>query len=134
MYQPKKTKYKKYHKGKINQKTNSLVTLNFGDFGLKALESGRITGKQLESVRVNIKRKLRKYDQIWINVFPDTPLTSKPLEVRMGKGKGNVDYWVSKISPGNILFEVTALNKKLVLECLKSAANNLPLKTCIVQR
>jgi len=123
MYQPKKTKYKKYHKGKINQKTNSLVTLNFGDFGLKALESGRITGKQLESVRVNIKRKLRKYDQIWINVFPDTPLTSKPLEVRMGKGKGNVDYWVSKISPGNILFEVTALNKKLVLECLKSAAN-----------
>jgi large subunit ribosomal protein L16 len=134
MYQPKKTKYKKYHKGKINQKTNSLVTLNFGDFGLKALESGRITGKQLESVRVNIKRKLRKYDQIWINVFPDTPLTSKPLEVRMGKGKGNVDYWVSKISPGNILFEVTALNKKLVLECLKSAANKLPLKTCIVQR
>jgi len=134
MYQPKKTKYKKYHKGKINQKTNSLVTLNFGDFGLIALESGRITGKQLESVRVNIKRKLRKYDQIWINVFPDTPLTSKPLEVRMGKGKGNVDYWVSKISPGNILFEVTALNKKLVLECLKSAANKLPLKTCIVQR
>jgi large subunit ribosomal protein L16 len=134
MYQPKKTKYKKYHKGKINQKTNSLVTLNFGDFGIKALESGRITGKQLESVRVNIKRKLRKYDQIWINVFPDIPLTSKPLEVRMGKGKGNVDYWVSKISPGNILFEVTALNKKLVLECLKSAANKLPLKTCIVQR
>ena len=134
MYQPKKTKYKKYHKGKISQKTNSLVTLNFGDFGLKALESGRITGKQLESVRVNIKRKLRKYDQIWINVFPDIPLTSKPLEVRMGKGKGNVDYWVSKISPGNILFEVTALNKKLVLECLNSAANKLPLKTCIVQR
>ena len=134
MYQPKKTKYKKYHKGKISQKTNSLVTLNFGDFGLKALESGRITGKHLESVRVNIKRKLRKYDQIWINVFPDIPLTSKPLEVRMGKGKGNVDYWVSKISPGNILFEVTALNKKLVLECLKSAANKLPLKTCIVQR
>jgi len=119
MYQPKKTKYKKYHKGKINQKTNSLVTLNFGDFGLKALESGRITGKQLESVRVNIKRKLRKYDQIWINVFPDTPLTSKPLEVRMGKGKGNVDYWVSKISPGNILFEVTALNKKTSFRMFK---------------
>ena len=134
MYKPKKTKYKKYHKGKTNKKTNSLVTLNFGDFGLKALESGRLTGNQLESVRINMKRKLRKYDKIWINVFPDTPITSKPLETRMGKGKGNVDYWVAKISPGKILFEISALDKGLILECLKSAANKLPIKTSIIRR
>ena len=134
MYQPKKTKYKKYRKGKINKKTNSLVTLNFGNFGIKALESGRVTGNQLESVRRNIKKKLRKYDKIWINVFPDTPITLKPLEVRMGKGKGNVDYWIAKINPGKILFEVSALDEKLVIECLKSAVNKLPLKTSIIKR
>lgn len=134
MYQPKKTKYKKYRKGKINKKTNSLVTLNFGNFGIKALESGRVTGNQLESVRRNIKKKLRKYDKIWINVFPDTPITLKPLEIRMGKGKGNVDYWIAKINPGKILFEVSALDEKLVIECLKSAANKLPLKTSIIKR
>jgi len=134
MFQPKKTKYKKYQKGKLKIKTNSLLSLNFGSFGLKSLESGRIKSSQIEAVRRNIKRKIRKLGKIWINIFPNFPVTSKPLEIRMGKGKGNIDHWIKKISPGQILFEVSGQDKQLIKNSLKSASNKLSVKTFIVER
>jgi large subunit ribosomal protein L16 len=137
MFQPKKTKYKKYHKGKFPLKKNSSIQLKFGFFGLKCLESCRLTSSQIEAFRQNINRKLKKKGKIWINVFPDLPVTSKPSEVRMGKGKGSIDYWVTKISSGRILFEVSGiygLNEQILINNLKSASQKLPIKTCIVQR
>jgi large subunit ribosomal protein L16 len=134
MFQPKKTKYKKYQKGRLKLKTNSLLSLNFGSFGLKSLESGCIKSSQIEAVRRNIKRKIKKFGKIWINIFPNFPITSKPSEVRMGKGKGNVNYWVSKISPGQILFEVSGQDQQLIKDSLKSASNKLSVKTFIIKR
>jgi len=98
------------------------------------LEAGRIKSSQIESVRKNIKRKIKKSGKIWINIFPDLPITSKPSEVRMGKGKGNIDHWVTKIVPGKILFEVLGNDKQLLKNSLKSAANKLPIKTTIIER
>ena len=134
MLKPKKTKYKKYHKGRLKIKTNSLTNLNFGFFGLKVLESGRITSCQIESVRRNINRKIKKFGKIWINIFPDLPITSKPSEIRMGKGKGNINNWVAKVSCGKILFEIAGPNNQLLISSLKSSSNKLPLKTSIVKR
>lgn len=134
MLRPKNTKYKKLQKGRINFKTSSITKLNFGSFGLKALESGRITSDQIESVRINISRKVKKLGKIWINIFPSVPITSKPSEVRMGKGKGNTAYWVSNVSCGKIMFEVVGQDNELVYNCLKSAANKLPLKVAVVRR
>lgn len=134
MFQPKKVKYKKYQKGRLKNKTNSLVTLKFGLFGLKSLEAGRITSSQIEAVRKNIKRKIKKSGKIWINIFPDLPITSKPSEIRMGKGKGNIDHWAAKIAPGKILFEVLGSDKQLLKSSLKSASNKLPVRTFIVQK
>jgi len=134
MFQPKKTKYKKYHVSRFISKKNSLTDLNFGFFGLKTLESGRISSFQIESVRQNIKRKIKKFGKIWINIFPDMPITSKPSEIRMGKGKGNVDHWIAKVNSGKILFEIIGQDEKLILESLKSAANKLPLKTIVIKR
>nr|YP_003434235.1 ribosomal protein L16 [Chattonella marina]BAI70582.1 ribosomal protein L16 [Chattonella marina] len=131
---PKKTKYKKYQKGSFQSKRTSFISLTYGLFGLKCLESFNITSSQIEAVRQNINRKIKRRGKIWINVFPDFPITSKPSEVRMGKGKGSVDYWVSKVSAGKIIFEVASPNDKLAYNALKSAANKLPVKTFIIKR
>jgi len=134
MFIPKKTKFKKYRKGKLKPQTNGLIHLKYGALGLKCLESFRLTSSQIESVRQNINRKIKRKGKIWINVFPDTPVTSKPSEIRMGKGKGSVDYWVSKINAGKIIFEVIGPKSQLLYKALKSAANKLPVKTFIVRR
>jgi large subunit ribosomal protein L16 len=134
MLQPKKTKFKKYRKGRLQPKTNSLVSVNFGSLGLKSLESCRITSTQIESFRQSINRKIKRKGKIWINIFPDLPVTSKPSEVRMGKGKGAVDHWVAKVSAGKILFEVLGPREQILYKALKSAANKLPVKTYIVKR
>lgn len=134
MFQPKKTKYKKSHKGRLKLKTNSLVKLHFGFFGLKVLETGLITSFQIESVRQNVNRKIKKLGKIFINIFPDHPITTKPSEIRMGKGKGNINYWAVKVSSGKILFEVIGQDSKLIKDALQSASNKLPLKTSIIKR
>lgn len=134
MLQPKKKKYKKYHKGRYNLKTTSISLLKWGSFGLKSLEAGRISSSQIESVRRNINRKIKKFGKIWINIFPDLPVTSKPSEIRMGKGKGNVDYWVAKVSPGKIIFEILGSDNQLIYNSLKSASNKLSIKTLIIKR
>ena len=137
MFKPKKTKYKKYQKGRLKSNSCSLLHLTFGCYGLKSLESGRITSWQIESLRQNINRKIKKSGKIWINIFPDIPITSKPSEIRMGKGKGNVDYWIAKVSPGQILFEVIGRDSQysnLIVDALKSGSNKLPVKTLIVRR
>jgi large subunit ribosomal protein L16 len=135
MFQPKKTKFKKYHKGRLSLKTNALVLLNYGVLGLKCLETGRITSSQIESFRQNITRKIKKTGKLWINIFPDLPITSKPSEIRMGKGKGNIDHWVAKVSPGKILFEIMgnkSIKVKFLFQILKSASHKLPVKTAII--
>lgn len=128
--QPKKTKYQKVRKGKLNKfvyKSN----LHFGTFGLKALESGLITAKQLEAARQAITRKIKKRGKIWIKIFPNIPVTKKPTEIRMGKGKGNVSHWVSKIRGGSILFEIVGVNKKTAQKAFKTGSAKLPIKTQI---
>lgn len=137
MFKPKKTKYKKYQKSRLKCNCRSLIHLTFGYFGLKSLETGRITSWQIESIRQNINRKIKKSGKIWINIFPDVPITSKPSEIRMGKGKGNVDYWIAKVTPGQILFEVIGRDSQysnLIVDALKSGSNKLPVKTLIVRR
>lgn len=134
MFFPKKTKFKKVKKGRLPQTTSSLTRLTYGGCGLKSLESCRVTGSQLEAVRQNINRKIKRRGKIWIHVFPDTPLTSKPSEVRMGKGKGSVTQWVAKVPAGKLLFEVLGPNSQFLAKVLHSAANKLPIKTGIVQR
>lgn len=134
MLQPKKTKFKKYRKGRLQSKSTSLVKLQYGVMGLKSLESCRITGSQIEAVRQNINRKLKRRGKIWINIFPDLPVTSKPSEIRMGKGKGSVDHWVAKVSAGKILFEVLGPKEQVLYKALKSASNKLPIKTYIIKK
>ena len=115
MLRPRQTKYRKAHKGRIRTKTESKSnSLKFGIFGLQALEKGKITAKQIEAVRKTISNFMKRSGKIWIRIFPDTPITAKPTEVRMGKGKGNVSYWVSKVKPGKILYEVSGKNNKII--------------------
>jgi large subunit ribosomal protein L16 len=134
MLRPKQTKFKKYRKIKIKRQSSSLTKLQYGIVGLKSLESCRITGAQIEAVRQNINRKLKRRGKIWINIFPDLPVTSKPSEIRMGKGKGSVDHWVAKVSAGKVLFEVLGPKEQILVKALKSAANKLPIKTYILKK
>lgn len=128
--QPKKLKYQKIRKGKLNKFTYK-SDLHFGTFGLKALESGIITAKQLEAARQAITRKIKKRGKIWIKIFPNLPVTKKPTEIRMGKGKGNLSHWVSKIRGGTILFEITGVNRKTAKNAFKTGSAKLPIKTKI---
>lgn len=134
MLSPKKTKYRKQMRGKMKGNATSGEFLNFGDFGLQVVESGFITGRQLEAARVAISRSLKKGGRIWIRVFPDKPYTKKPTEVRMGKGKGPVEQWVAPVKPGRIIYEMEGVTKDVASEAFSVASSKLPLKTRMVSR
>ncbi len=134
MLEPKRVKRRRVHKGRIKGNTTRGHKLAFGDFGIKALEPKYITARQIEACRVAISRKMSREGQIWIRIFPDKPVTSKPAETRMGKGKGALDHFVAVVHPGRILFEVTGVNKKVAHEALRLAQFKLPIKTRIVSR
>jgi large subunit ribosomal protein L16 len=132
--QPKRTKFRKQFKGKNRGLAQSGNKVSFGEFGLKATERGRISARQIEAARRAMTRKVKRSGKIWIRVFPDVPISSKPLEVRMGKGKGNVDYWCSKVQPGTVLYEMEGVSEELAREAFRLAANKLPIKTTFVIR
>lgn len=134
MLTPKKTKYRKAHKGRIHGNATAGVSLNFGDFGLKALEPCRITARQIEAARRTITRHMRRAGRVWIRIFPDVPVSSKPAEVRMGSGKGSTDYWACRVKPGRIMFELGGVPAELAREAFELAAAKLPIKTKFVAR
>ena len=134
MLQPKRTKFRKMFKCKNRGLAQSGNKVSFGEFGLKATERGRVSARQIEAARRAMTRKVKRGGKIWIRVFPDTPISSKPLEVRMGKGKGNVDYWCSKVQPGTVLYEMEGVSEELAREAFRLAANKLPIKTTFVIR
>jgi len=132
--QPKRTKFRKQFKGKNRGFAGAGNRVSFGEYGLKATERGRVTARQIEAARRAMTRHIKRGGKIWIRVFPDVPISSKPLEVRMGKGKGNVDHWVAKIQPGSVLYEMEGVSEELAREAFRLAANKLPIKTAFVQR
>jgi large subunit ribosomal protein L16 len=134
MLQPKRTKFRKMHKGRNRGLAQSGNKVSFGEFGLKCVGRGRITARQIEAARRAMTRHIKRGGKIWIRVFPDKPITTKPLEVRMGKGKGNVDYWVALVQPGSMLYEMEGVTEELAREAFKLAAAKLPVKTVFVNR
>ena len=134
MLQPKRTKFRKMHKGRNRGLALRGSKVSFGEFGLKATGRGRITARQIEAARRTITRHIKRGGKIWIRVFPDKPITQKPLEVRQGKGKGNVEYWVAQIQPGKVLFEMEGVSEQLANEAFTLAAAKLPLATTFVKR
>ncbi|AOZ70268.1 50S ribosomal protein L16 [Rhodobacter xanthinilyticus] len=134
MLQPKRTKFRKQHKGRIHGEAKGGFNLNFGSFALKATEPERVTARQIEAARRAITRHMKRQGRVWIRVFPDTPVSSKPTEVRMGKGKGSVDYWAAKVKPGRIMFEIDGVSESIAREALRLGANKLPVMTRIVAR
>jgi len=134
MLQPKRTKFRKAHKGRIHGVASSGATLAFGQFGLKALEPERVTARQIEAARRALTRHMKRAGRVWIRVFPDVPVSKKPIEVRMGKGKGSVELWVTRVKPGRVLFEIDGVNQELAREALTLAASKLPIRTRFVER
>ena len=134
MLQPKRTKFRKAHKGRIHGVATSGATLSFGQFGLKAMEPERVTARQIEAARRALTRHMKRAGRVWIRVFPDVPVSKKPLEVRMGSGKGAPELWVARVKPGRILFEVDGISAQLAKEALTLAAAKLPIKTRFVAR
>lgn len=133
MLQPKRTKFRKMHKGR-NRGVVIGGNINFGTFGLKAITRGRLTARQIESARIAITRSVKRQGRMWIRVFPDKPITQKPLEVRMGKGKGNVEYWVALVQPGRMLYEIDGISEIESREAFKLAASKLPIRTMFVAK
>ncbi|MBA3580965.1 MAG: 50S ribosomal protein L16 [Gammaproteobacteria bacterium] len=134
MLQPKRTKFRKQHKGRNRGLAQAGNKVSFGEFGLKAVERGRITARQIEAARRAMTRHVKRGGKIWIRIFPDVPVTKKPLEVRMGSGKGNVEYWVAKIQPGFVLYEMEGVSEETAREAFKLAAAKLPIGTTFVTR
>ncbi len=134
MLQPKKTKFRKQSKGRNRGLATVGNKVSFGEFGLKATTRGRITARQIEAARRTITRRVKRGGKLWIRVFPDKPISRKPLEVRMGKGKGNVEYWVSLVKPGKMLYEIEGVTEELAREAFSLAAAKLPVKTTFVSR
>jgi large subunit ribosomal protein L16 len=134
MLQPKRTKFRKQHKGRNRGLALRGSTVAFGEYGLKALDRGRLTARQLEAGRRALTRHVKRGGKIWIRVFPDKPITKKPLEVRQGKGKGAVEYWVAQIQPGRVLYEMEGVDEAIAREALNLAAAKLPFKTAFVKR
>ena len=132
--QPKRTKFRKAFKGRIHGNAKGGFALNFGEFGLKALEPERVTARQIEAARRALTRHMKRAGRVWIRVFPDVPVSKKPLEVRMGSGKGAVEYWVARVKPGRVLFELDGVTVQVAKEALALAAAKLPIKTRFVQR
>ncbi len=134
MLQPKQTKFRKQNKGRNRGNATVANKVSFGEFGLKATTRGRITARQIEAARRAITRKVKRGGKLWIRIFPDKPITKKPLEVRQGKGKGNVEYWVALIQPGRMLYEMEGVPEELAREAFKLAAAKLPVKTTFISR
>ncbi len=134
MLQPKRTKYRKAFKGRIKGTSKGGTSLNFGSYGLKALEPERVTARQIEATRRAVTRHMKRQGKVWIRVFPDVPVSAKPIEVRMGKGKGSVDRWVARVAPGRILFEIDGVPEDIAREALRLGAAKLPIKTKVVKR
>ena len=134
MLQPKRTKFRKQHKGRnrgLAQRGNSI---SFGEYGLKATTRGRLTARQIESARRAMTRHVKRGGKIWIRIFPDKPITKKPLEVRQGKGKGNVEYWVALVQPGSVLYEISGVDEAVAREAFRRAAAKLPVATTFISR
>ncbi len=134
MLQPKRTKFRKMFKGRNRGLAQNGNKVSFGEYGLKATARGRVTARQIEAARRAMTRHIKRGGKIWIRIFPDTPISTKPLEVRMGKGKGNVDYWVAKVQPGSVLYEMEGVSEELAREAFQLAAAKLPIKTTFVTR
>ena len=134
MLQPKRTKFRKMHKGRIHGEAKGGSDLNFGSFGLKAVEPERITARQIEAARRAMTRHMKRQGRVWIRIFPDVPVTAKPIEVRMGKGKGSVDRWTAKVKPGRVMFELDGVTDSVAREALRLAAMKLPIKTRVVAK
>lgn len=134
MLSPKRTKFRKQFKGRIHGEAKGGTDLNFGAFGLKAVEPERITARQIEAARRAMTRHMKRQGRVWIRIFPDVPVTQKPTEVRMGKGKGSVEYWAAKVKPGRIMFEIDGVAEPVAREALRLAAMKLPIKCRFVQR
>ncbi|WP_420332657.1 50S ribosomal protein L16 [Roseibium sp.] len=134
MLQPKRTKFRKQHKGRIHGLSKGGTDLNFGAFGLKALEPERVTARQIEAARRAMTRHMKRAGRVWIRIFPDLPVSSKPAEVRMGKGKGSPDYWACRVKPGRIMFEIDGVPEDIAREAMRLAAAKLPIKCRFVQR
>jgi large subunit ribosomal protein L16 len=134
MMSPKRTKFRKAHKGRIKGTAKGGTALNFGSHGLKAVEPERITARQIEAARRAITRHMKRAGRVWIRIFPDLPVSSKPAEVRMGKGKGSPDYWAARVHPGRIMFELDGVSDDVAREALRLGAAKLPIKTRVVTR
>ena len=134
MLSRKRTKFRKQHKGRIHGQAKGGTELNFGSFGLKAIEPERITARQIEAARRAMTRHMKRQGRVWIRIFPDVPVTQKPTEVRMGKGKGSVEYWAAKVKPGRVMFEIDGVSEPVAREALRLAAMKLPIKSRFVQK
>ena len=134
MLQPTRTKFRKAHKGRIHGIASSAKDLAFGQYGLKALEPERVTARQIEAARRALTRHMKRAGRVWIRIYPDVPVSKKPLEVRMGSGKGAPEYWVARVKPGRIIFEIDGVSTELAREALELAAAKLPIKTRFIER
>ena len=134
MLQPKRTKFRKAFKGRIHGVATSGATFAFGQYGLKAVEPDRLTARQIEAARRALTRHMKRAGRVWIRIFPDVPVTGKPAEVRMGKGKGAVDHWAARVAPGRIMFEIDGVEDEIAREALRLGAAKLPIKTRVVTR
>jgi len=134
MLQPKKTKFRKAFKGRMNGNAKGGTSLNFGSFGLKALEPERVTARQIEAARRAITRQMKRAGRVWIRIFPDIPVSKKPTEVRMGKGKGSPEFWAARVKPGKIMFEIDGVGEDTAREALRLGAAKLPIRTRVVTR
>ena len=134
MLLPKKTKYRKVQRGKRAGKSTGQTTVHFGDYGIKALEAGWVTNRQIEAARIAATRKIRRSGKVWINLFPDKPVTKKPAETRMGSGKGSPEGWVAVVKPGRVMFELAGVSEPLAREAMRLAGHKLPVKTKFVMR
>ena len=134
MLLPKKTKFRKHHRGRRRGVTKGQSTVHFGDYGIKALEAGWVTNRQIEAARIAMTRKIKRGGKVWINIFPDKPFTKKPAETRMGKGKGSPEGWVAVIKPGRVMFELAGVPEPLAKEALRLAGQKLSVKTKVVKR
>jgi large subunit ribosomal protein L16 len=134
MLSPKRTKFRKQHKGRVHGMAKGGTDINFGSYGLKAITPGRVTARQIEAARRAITRHIRRAGRVWIRVFPDVPVSQKPAEVRMGKGKGSPEYWMCRVKPGRVMFELDGVDKDIARKAFELAAAKLPLKTKFVTR
>jgi large subunit ribosomal protein L16 len=134
MLMPKRTKYRRVHRGRRRGTTKGGTSVNFGDYGLQALDAGWITSRQIESARVAITRAVRRGGKVWINIFPDKPVTAKPAETRMGSGKGAPEFWVAVVKPGRVMFELSGVDEDLAREAMRKAGHKLPVRTRFMTR